>query len=376
MSANAPASAEPPQGGSVSGQSSTVPAGQAPSRPSLARRWPAEWEPQEAIWLSWPHNESTWPGLYEQIPAAFAALVRAACQYVPVRLLAAGELATIVNRELGDLVRGGELEIFDIPTNDCWIRDYGPTFVVDGNRLTGIDWRFNAWGGKYAPWDDDAAAARRICESIGVRHEASELGLEGGAIEGDGNGRLLVTPSCVVVETRNHGWSREQIQVELHRRLGVHEVVWIDGGGLEGDDTDGHIDQLARFVNPEHVVCAVSGPEDVNHRGLELNFSQLLDWARKTTPGVTVHRLPIPPARRIETARVPESYTNFLMLGDRAVLVPTFRQPQSDDAALGLLRELLPGRAIVPVDAYHFAWGLGAWHCASQQQPAPPPFGS
>lgn len=375
MPANDPAAPLSPTHAGA-GQSVTPRPAKEEPRPTPSRRWPAEWEAQEAIWLSWPHNRSTWPGLYEAIPAAFEAFVRAACQYVPVRLLAAGELATTANRGLGDLLRDGRLELFDIPTNDCWIRDYGPTFVIDGNRLTGIDWRFNAWGGKYAPWDDDAAAARRICESIGVRHEASELGLEGGAIEGDGAGRLLVTPSCVVVETRNRGWSREQIQVELNRRLGVHEVVWIDGGGLEGDDTDGHIDQLARFVNPHHVVCAVSGPEDVNHRGLELNFAQLNDWARETTPRVTVHRLPIPPARRIDTARVPESYTNFLMLGDRAVLVPTFRQPQSDDAALGLLRELLPGRDVVSVDAYDFAWGLGAWHCASQQQPAVPPFGS
>lgn len=341
------------------------------SDPAAAvRRWPAEWESQSAVWFSWPHNQETWPGHYAPIPDAFSTLIRAACQFVPVKVLAAGILAQTAARHFG---RSDCIEIVDIPTNDCWIRDYGPTFVWDGEELIGVDWRFNAWGGKYPPWDDDAAAAKKICQLASVRCQSSEMGLEGGAIEGDGAGRLLTTPSCVETETRNLGWSRQKIASELHSQLGTSEIVWIDGGGLEGDDTDGHIDQLARFVDQENVVCAVSSDSaDPNRLGLERNFKQLNAWAEQTTPRVTIHRLPTPPPRCIGGARVPESYCNFLMIGTTAVLVPTFRRPAHDAAAISLLSDLLPGREIIGIDAYDFAWGLGAWHCASQQQPASP----
>lgn len=338
-----------------------------PADPAAARRWPAEWEPQAALWLAWPHNPETWPGHYAPIPAAFAAMARAASEFVPVRVLADQSLAAAANRHLGNIPN---LQIVDIPTNDCWIRDYGPTFVLQQGETIGIDWGFNAWGGKYAPWDRDAAAAEQICRLAGVRRERSDLVLEGGAIEGDGTGRLLTTPGCVETPTRNPGWQRSQVATELHRRLGVTEIVWLDGGGLAGDDTDGHIDQLARFVDTRHVVVAVTeDASDPNHLGLQRNVKQLLAWAEQTSPRVTIHRLTIPPPRFIDDARVPESYCNFLMLGPDAVLVPTFRQPRFDQRALGLFRDLLPGRAVIAVDAFDFAWGLGAWHCASQQQP-------
>ncbi len=332
------------------------------------RRWPAEWEPLAAVWFSWPHNRDTWPGLYDHIPVDFAALIAAASRYVPVKLLAAGELADVARQHLGDR---REIEWVDVATNDCWIRDYGPTFVKQGNELVGVDWRFNAWGGKYPPWDDDAAAAAAICAHSNVRRLASELFLEGGGIEGDGGGRLLTTSSSVLSDSRNAGWSRERVEAEFTDKLGSREIVWLDGGGLDGDDTDGHIDQLARFVDAENVVCAVSSdPHDPNRLGLEQNYQQLVAWSQQTSPRVTVHRLPTPPMRLIGKARVPESYCNFLLLGGDAVLVPTFRQPTHDQAAIDLLQQLLPKHAVIGVSAYHFAWGLGAWHCASQQQPA------
>jgi agmatine deiminase len=335
---------------------------------AMTRRWPAEWEGQGAIWFAWPHNRSTWPGNFASIPAAYAALVRQASEYLPAKLLAAGPLADQAKRFFA---AARDVEMIEIPTNDLWIRDYGPTFVLEGGDLIGIDWRYNAWGGKYHPHDSDAAAAKAVCAVAGVRCESSPLGLEGGAIETDGQGRLLTTPDCVITDSRNPGWTREQISEEFVRRLGVSEIVWVDGGGLEGDDTDGHIDQLARFVNPEHVVCAVSSDrDDPNREGLERNYQQLVRWGEETSPRVTIHRMETPPPRFMTGGnRVPESYTNFLMLADRAVLVPTFRHRRYDDAAMRLLRELLPGRPIIGIDAFDFAWGLGAWHCASQQQP-------
>lgn len=334
---------------------------------AMNRRWPAEWEPQDAVWFAWPHRKATWPRHFKPIPAAFAAIVNAASEYTTVRVLApSGKLAKDAKRHLSDTV-----ELVDIATNDCWIRDYGPTFVQDGGDVIGIDWQFNSWGGKYSPWDADAAASGQICRIAGLRNEVSKLTLEGGAIEGDGNGRLLTTPDCIQTANRNRGWNRERISKELHKRLGVTEIVWIDGGGLEGDDTDGHIDQLARFIDPTNVVAAVSSaPDDVNSLGLTRNFAQLQAWAEQTSPVVSIHALPTPPPRSISGQRVPESYCNFLMLGSSVLFMPTFANRKSDAKAKGILRELCPGRKVLGVDASDFILGRGAWHCASQQQPS------
>lgn len=331
---------------------------------------PAEWEPQAAVWLAWPHQRDTWPGRFEPVPPLFARLARLIAESTPVRMLASGPLADRARRALGD---HPNIELVPVPTNDCWVRDYGPTFVADraSGVLRAVDWRYNAWGGKYPPWDEDDAAAARIARFAGVECVREELGLEGGALETDGCGRLLTTPPCLLSETRNPGASRDQVARILHRRLGVTEVVWLDGGGLEGDDTDGHIDQLARFVSPSHVVAAVcDNPSDPNHAPLDDNFRQLRLWGQSTTPRVEVHPLPIPPPRRIDGRRVPESYCNFLMLGCERLLVPTFGETDRDAAAIGLLAELLPRTDVIGVDCRDLAWGLGALHCASRDQPA------
>ncbi|WP_164104267.1 agmatine deiminase family protein [Candidatus Laterigemmans baculatus] len=348
------------------------------------RRWPAEWEPQSAIWLSWPHNRETWPGHFEGVPAAFARFVRATAEVVPVQILVDPAAAGDAEKHVGGVVG---VTLVECPTNDCWIRDYGPTFVIDSSdgdesatdrslSVVGIDWRYNAWGGKYPPWDRDAAAAERIVRSARqrdprIRREESPLCCEGGALETDGLGRLLTTPECLITETRNPGWDQERIAHELHRRLGITEILWIDGGGLEGDDTDGHVDQLARFVDERNVVCAVcDDASDPNHEPLEANYRQLRIWGRQTDPEVEVHRLPIPEPRRIEGQRVPESYCNFLIVGGSRVIVPQFAQPAADERAVAILTELMPGMEIYPLEASELVWGLGAFHCASQQQPA------
>jgi agmatine deiminase len=333
------------------------------------RRWPAEWEPQSAIWLSWPHNLETWPGRFESIPSVFAKFVSACAEIVPTKVLVAPHAFGNADQFLADVAN---VELIECPTNDCWIRDYGPTFVIEDDALVGIDWQYNAWGGKYPPWDDDAAAAKRICKRSQVKHVGSSLGCEGGAIETDGGGRMLTTPDCVITDTRNPGWTKEQIAGEFYRQMGIVEILWLDGGGLEGDDTDGHIDQLARFVDRRNVVCAVSDdPNDPNTAGLESNYRQLRVWSRQTEPQVEVHRLPIPPERRIDDQRVPESYCNFLIVGSRRVIVPTFNSPESDKVAIELLTRLMPNMEIYPLEASELVWGLGAFHCASQQMPRP-----
>lgn len=339
------------------------------TQPLSTVRWPAEWEPQAALWLSWPHNRETWPGLYEPVPKAFTALARQVAQTTPVRVLAGTDVAGEAEQALGNVAN---LEIVDVPTNDCWIRDYGPTFIhtADGS-LAGVDWRYNSWGGKYPPWDRDAVAAEKLLDQIGVARIASKLCLEGGAIETDGTGRLLLTPDCVLTDTRNPGLSQAQVEAELTEKLGIREFIWLTGGGLIGDDTDGHIDQLARFVDPENLVIAACEPNDPNFPALEENFLQLTRWAQQAPGNIQVHRLPIPAPRDVDGQRVPECYCNFLISGPQ-VLVPTFADPKADQEAVAILRDLFPKHDVVPLDASALSWGLGAFHCMSQQQPAAP----
>ena len=209
--------------------------------------------------------------------------------------------------------------------------------------MIAVDWKYNAWGGKYPPWESDDAAAAKIASQLGIRSQRSKLCIEGGGIETDGQHRLIVFRDCLETDTRNPGWSNEQIVQELYRSLGILEIVWLDGGGLEGDDTDGHIDQLARFVDPQNVVAAVcDNDDDKNAAGLQTNFRQLDLWSQQTQPQVQVHRLPIPPARMINETRVPESYCNFLRIGTDRMLVPTFGNPAQDDTAIGILSDCAP----------------------------------
>jgi agmatine deiminase len=329
---------------------------------------PAEWEPPECVWLAWPHNLETWPGRFEPIPRFYARWIRLIAESTPVRVLAPEHLAPQCKHALQDI---RNVELVDIPTNDCWIRDYGPCFVRDqaDGSIHGVSWQYNAWGGKYPPWDLDDAAAAKICRAAGLRCVEGALCLEGGALESDGHGRLITTSSCLLTPTRNPGESEDTITQQLHQRLGVTEIVWLDGGGLAGDDTDGHIDQLARFVDRQNVVVAVC--DDVaeeNQASLETNYRQLHLWGDATSPNITLHRLPIPPARSIGQKRLPESYCNFMRLGKERMLVPTFGAP-SDDHALGLLRDL-SGSDVVGVDCRELVWGLGSLHCASREQPS------
>ncbi|MCM2371322.1 agmatine deiminase family protein [Aporhodopirellula aestuarii] len=353
----------------------------APSRP--LRRFPAQWEPCDAVWLAWPHNLETWPGHFEGVPEAFAVFAHAIAESTPVKILASGDLAgqcreilrlTAAGRKPQQLPR--EIEIVDIPTNDCWIRDYGPTFVHEGDSLLAVKWHFNAWGGKYFPHDLDAAAGAQIARAAGLRLLRADLTLEGGALETDGAGRLLLHAACVLDPARNPGLTAQQCAERMHQYLGVEEILWIDGGLIPGDDTDGHIDQIARFVDRENVVVAVAENNEVPFaEALEANFRQVKLWGTETNPGVTAHRLPVPPPRTIDGHSVPQSYCNFLRLGPDRILVPTFAVPDSDDRALGILRDLCPGVDIQGIPCEKIAWGLGALHCASCHQPAVPRIG-
>lgn len=331
-------------------------------------RWPAEWEPQSATWIAWPHNRVTWPNYFDPIPGVFARFITELSRAQPVHVLSGPPGVSPAARDM----LPDNVTVHPVATNDVWIRDYGPTFVqkLSDGSITGVDWQFNAWGGKYLPCTMDSAAAQAVCEIAKCARLTSPIVCEGGGLETDGQGTLLTTSSVLMSSTRNPDAHRTDIEAELQRCLGVRKTVWVDGGGLDGDDTDGHIDQLARFVSPGVVVAAVStSSSDSNHEGLASNLQTLQQTDDAQGRRLTVIPLPIPLPRFVDQRRVPESYCNFLLANGIAV-VPTFRS-STDDAALRLLEQLFPDRRIVPMDAFDLIWGLGAFHCASQHQPAP-----
>ena len=348
----------------------TVPAGAKPA--ALGFRMPAEWEPQAAVWLSWPHRRRTWPGHFRPIPEKFAEIAARISQFEPVRLNVARPLQrrvrSLLNRAKADLAR---IEFFDHPTNDCWCRDHGPVFVK--HRHTGevalIDWIYNAWGGKYPPFDRDNRIPARISRALGMRRFAARMVLEGGSIDTNGAGLLLTTESCLLNRNRNPHLARTGIERGLKDHLGVTEVIWL-GDGIVGDDTDGHVDDFCRFFRKDGVVVAAErDPRDANYRALQENLERLRGVRTPRGRKLTVVELPMPRPCFSGGQRLPASYANFLVVNG-AVLVPTFRQALRDAVAAEVLAWCFPGRTIIGIDCLDLVLGLGTLHCISQQQPA------
>lgn len=339
-------------------------------------RWPAEWEPQEAVWLSWPHRADLWQGGLDELQEVYGRVAAAIAPHAQVRVNAAAALHPSIRRTLqGAGVKEGRYRLFDHPTNDVWCRDHGPVFVqkVEDGSLLLADWQFNAWGGKFAPWDLDNGIPARIGSSLELPVRRSRMILEGGAIEGNGEGVLITTEAVLLNPNRNPEWSRAEIEAELRRMLGVQTVFWL-GSGIEGDDTDGHIDDMVRFVCRDAVVSIVEPDSSSPHyRALAENNERLQELRGADGSRVEVIPLPMPDPLRAEGWRLeqlPASYANFLIVND-AVLVPVFNQPRHDDRALGILRECFSGKRVVGVDARKLVLEGGAIHCITQQQPQP-----
>ena len=332
-------------------------------------RWPAEWEPHAATWVAWPRNLATWPGRFERIPPVFARLVRKISQFEPVKVLAGGvQVQAQAKLLVGDLA---DVTLLDIDTNDAWCRDTGPTFLAGppGSSLALVDWQYNAWGGKYPPFDLDNRVPRRIAETINCRRFETDFVLEGGAIEGNGLGTIMASESCLLNPNRNPGCTREQAECIMAEYLGATRVVWLPRGELAGDDTDGHVDQLARFVDPATVVTAVSLDKlDSNYEPLRENY----DFLRRTTgqggKSLEVVPLPLPAPKFAAAQRLPASYCNFY-IANGLVVVPQFDDP-ADEQALSILARVFPNRVVSGLSALEIVWGLGAFHCLTQQQPA------
>ena len=333
-------------------------------------RMPAEWEPHAATWLAWPLNEDTWPRESERVQQTWVEVIKALGAGERVHLLvndAASENSAAVCLDSGG-VDAREVIFHRIPTVDVWIRDYGPTFITaTGGSEALVDWRFNAWGMKYPDYVADDAVPPRINEILHLRAFTPELVLEGGSIEVNGAGLCLATEECLLNPNRNPGCGPGDIEAVLLSALAVRNVLWLPAG-IVGDDTDGHVDNLARFVGTQTIVCVLEeDPQDANHRALQENFRCLV--SAEDLHGCPLRVIPLPQPDPVVggCSRLPASYANFY-IANRVVLVPLYGGSK-DRVALDTLAPLFPGRRVVGVDARSLIRGLGGIHCVTQQQP-------
>jgi agmatine deiminase len=298
---------------------------------------------------------------------AVAALARSETVHINVRDAAMEAAARDLLAAAG---AAGDIRFHHFPTNDAWCRDHGAIFVTRAQapRLAAVDWGYNAWGGKYPPFDLDDAIPPRMAAYLGVPCFEGGMILEGGSFEVDGAGLLLTSEQCLLNPNRNPALSREQIEARLRAFLGVEKILWV-GEGIVGDDTDGHIDDIARFVAPSTVLAAVEeDPQDENYHILQENLRRLQLMTDLAGRPLTVLTIPMPPPVEYEGQRLPASHANYY-IGNKVVLLPTFGGP-SDGRAAEVLGRCFPGREVVGIDCTDVVWGLGAWHCLTQQVPA------
>lgn len=345
---------------------------------------PAEWAEQTAIWLGWPHNRADWPGKFGPVPWAFAEMIRYVARHQRVGVLTKDEVR---KREAVDALEDvgadmSRIDLVNVSTNRGWLRDCGPIFVRRraDRRLVALDWRFNAWA-KFSNWQKDNAVPEAIGDLLKVERvvptwplsgtRSKRVVLEGGAIDVNGLGTLLTTEECLLsdsVQVRNPGFSREDYERCFAHWLGATNVIWL-GHGIVGDDTHGHVDDIARFVGDGTVVtCIETDTSDANHAPLRDNLRRLKAATDQGGKPLTIVELPMPRPLHFEGQRLPASYANFLIT-NRYVLVPTFNDP-ADRVALTILAECFEDREVVGIHAVDLVWGLGTLHCLTQQQPA------
>lgn len=343
-----------------------------PSPASLGYRMPAEWEPQQSTWLAWPHDPVTWPDRVPQVEDVYELMIRALTKHQRVDLVVdPGDEQQRVQRRLQGVPN---LRLVPMEHADSWIRDYGPTFLVKGppgqRHLAYVDWIFNAWGDKYDALLPDDRIGAWLEPVLKVPRFEPGIVMEGGAIDVDGHGTVLTTEQCLLNQNRNPQLSRAQVEGFLKDYLGVRKVLWL-GDGIEGDDTDGHVDDIARFAAPGVVLAAVEPDTgDPNHAPLAENLKRLQGMTDAAGRRLQVVELPMPGFVGDEEGRLPASYLNFL-LANGVVLLPVFDHP-NDAKAQRILERVFPGRTVVPVPAKDLVFGMGTVHCLSQQMPAAP----
>jgi agmatine deiminase len=334
--------------------------------------FPAEFAKHTATWLSWPHKEASWPGKIETIFPVYAAFIKYVAEGELVNINVVNEAMkqkaiTHLQKVNADL---DKINFFFHPTNDAWCRDHGPAFLINlsEKKKMILDWGYNAWGDKYPPYELDDVIPTLIAKKYGMPVVNPGIVMEGGSVDFNGKGTVLTTTACLLNKNRNPHLNQKQIEEYLINYYGVSNILWL-GDGIVGDDTDGHIDDITRFVNETTVVTVVEDDKsDENYELLKENVELLLKMKLENGQVINVVELPMPAAILYEGQRLPASYANFY-IANKYVVVPTFRD-KNDDKALDILQNCFPDRKVIGLDSTDIIWGLGSFHCLSQQEPA------
>lgn len=332
--------------------------------------FPAEWAPHEATWLSWPHKEASWPGKIEAVYKPYCEFIKAVAAGEKVRINVRDEAMKVfaiaeLNKVDADLSR---IEFYFFETNDAWCRDHGPAFVVRGEEKAVVDWAYNAWGDKYPPYDLDDVIPTKIARQFNLPLFEPGIVMEGGSVEFNGAGTILTSTACLLNENRNPHLGKEQIETYLKEFYGAEQVLWV-GEGIVGDDTDGHIDDITRFVNEDTVLTVVEdNREDENYSLLQENLEALRAMRLPDGRALNIVELPMPSPVIYEDTRLPASYANFY-IANAAVIVPVFND-KNDEKALSIIQQAFPDRKVIGINSVDIIWGLGSFHCLSQQEPA------
>jgi len=339
---------------------------------SLGYRFPAEFEPHLATWLSWPHKEASWPGKINSIFPSYAAFIKKLTEGELVRINVADRVMKDFATNLLAIhnVPLDKIEFYFHPTNDAWCRDHGPAFLVNPGAKEPkavVDWDYNAWGGKYPPFDLDDVVPTLIAKEFGLPVFYPGIIMEGGAVDFNGAG-TVITSTCVLLnENRNPHLNRNQVEKYLMDFYGQDQVLWVDEG-VVGDDTDGHIDDTVRFINEDTVITVIEERKtDENYDLLQKNLAELKRMRLLNGKQLNIIEIPMPDDVIWEDQRLPASYANFY-IANKSVIVPTFRSPK-DDKVLSVIADCFPSREVVGIDSTDIIWGLGSFHCLSQQEP-------
>jgi agmatine deiminase len=336
----------------------------------LGYYFPAEWERHASTWLSYPHNELSWPGKIQTIFPFYHSFIKelASAETVNINVVDEAMLrnVSILLEESG--ANTANIKFHINPTNDAWCRDHGPAFLLGGDRKSKavVNWEYNGWGGKYDAGLDNRIPLR-IAEELKLKVFSPGIVMEGGSVDFNGKGTVLTTASCLLNKNRNPGLSREEIEYYIREFYGAEQVLWL-GEGIEGDDTDGHVDDLTRFVSEDTVVSMVEhNKKDSNYRPLKENLKKLNSFRLINGKQLNIVELPMPEPAYYQNQRLPVSYANFY-IANAGIIVPVFNCRQ-DETAISILSDCFRDRPVTTIDSTEIIWGLGSWHCLSQQEP-------
>jgi agmatine deiminase len=335
--------------------------------------FPPEWHPHRATWLSFPKNTDTWEDRFEKIYPSYLEFIKVLSRHEEVCINAHDDVLMAKIRGLFEQydVSEDNIRLYKHKTNDSWCRDHGPAFLINKNNQDKmiVNWEYNAWGGKYPPFDDDNNIPVKIAEVLGLPYVTAGIVMEGGSVEFNGKGTVMTSKSCLLNKNRNPHLSQKEIEQYLHDYYGMDQVLWVTDG-IVGDDTDGHIDDTIRFVNEDTVISVIeNNKSDDNYIPLKENLEDLKKMRLLNGKQLNIIELPMPDPVIDNGVRLPASYANFY-IANSVVIVPTYRCKQ-DETALSIIQDSFKDRQVIGIDSTDIIWGLGSFHCLSQQEPLP-----